>query len=251
MLRSSVIPGLVVAVALSVVSARADERGEAMALLREAFRAQAEAATAATPVARLQALETAAGVVARLIAEYSGTYVGLRLAAGQPIGPLDPPALRRELELARTAVATAGESPPRATLRSVRQAAAPRPCETGPTTGAARSGAPKVTLADVIADCRSALAFAPGSARWRFQLARALAERGHEGDRQEAVDLLEAAAADGWAPAKTELCARYRWGIGTAKDPARARFWCEAAAGEAVERDRATSLPLTARVDVR
>jgi hypothetical protein len=218
--------------------ARADERSEAMALLREALAAVERAEAAASPAERLGLLEQAAAIVARLGRDYASTYVGLRLAAGQPIGALDPVALERRLAEARAA----GAEPRRAprTIEPARPSAVAevRPCDRGPLP-AARRGEPGTSLAEVIADCRAALAFEPGSAKRRFQLARALSERAQPGDREEAVRLLEAAAADGWTPAKAELCARYWWGIGTAKDPARARVLCEAAAAEGNEQARA------------
>lgn len=216
---------------------RADERSESMALLREALGAVERAEAAASSEDRLRALENAAAVVARLTRDYASTYVGLRLATGQPIGALDPRALERRLAEAR-----GSSTRPAPTPRAGEPARPPvptgaRPCERGPVVGA-RRGEAGTTLAEVIADCRSALAFEPGSPRWRYQLARALSERAQPGEREEAVRLLEAAAADGWTAAKAELCARYLWGIGTAKDPGRARLLCEAAAAEGNESAR-------------
>lgn len=216
----------------------ADERSEATVLLREALAAVEEAATASPPTARLRALEAASELARRLARDYAQTYVGLRLAAGQPIGDLDPVRLERELaELRSTLGVKGGEATTREPARA-RPAGLPRPCEQGVPIGG-RRGETAIALDQVIADCRAALAFEPGSARWRFQLARALSERARAGDREEAVRLLEGAAADGWTPAKAELCARYYWGIGTAKDPARARVLCEAAAAEGSEQARA------------
>lgn len=230
-----------VALLLALLATReaplADERTEAAALLREALAAVADAARAATPADRLRALETASSLMGRLGRDYAGTYVGLRLAAGQPIGALDPPRLERQLAEARAALGLAGGEPAAREPSRPRAASEPRPCERGVPAGA-RRGEATIALAQVIADCRAALAFEPGSARWRFQLARALSERSQGGDREEAVRLLEGAAADGWTAAKAELCARYLWGIGTAKDPSRARALCEAAAAEGSEQAR-------------
>jgi TPR repeat protein len=217
---------------------RADERAEAMALLREALAAVERADKASAAEERLRSLETAAAIVARLVRDYAATYVGLRLAAGQPIGALDPAALERRLAEARGTVARRSGPPPSIELPRRPADGVGRPCDRG-VVAATRRGETGTTLAEVIADCRTALAFEPASPRLRFQLARALSERGQPGDREEAVRLLEAAAADGWTPAKAELCARYWWGIGTAKDPARARLLCEAAAAEGSEQARA------------
>jgi len=217
---------------------QADERSEAMALLREALAAVERADAAGSPEERLQPLETAAALVARLVRDYASTYVGLRLAGGQPIGALDPVALERRLAEARAAgTGRPREARPAEPSRPP-SAGAGRPCDRGVVAGT-RRGESGTTLAEVIADCRAALAFEPASPRRRFQLARALSERAQPGDREEAVRLLEAAAADGWTAAKAELCARYWWGIGTAKDPARARLLCEAAAAEGNEQARA------------
>lgn len=226
------------AFAVMIAGARADERSEAMALVREALARVEGAEAAASPDERLRALEEAAALVARLTREYASTYVGLRLAAGQPIGALDPQALAQRLAEARAgaqAPLVQGQpaEPPRRPTR-----VAPRPCDRGVVAGT-RRGEAGTALAEVIADCRTALAFEPSSAKRRFQLARALSERAGPGDREEAVRLLEAAAADGWTAAKAELCARYWWGIGTAKDPGRARLLCEAAAAEGSEQARA------------
>lgn len=213
---------------------RADERSESMALLREALGAVERADAAASPEDRLRALERAAAAVARLTRDYASTYVGLRLATGQAIGALDPRALERRLAEMRSSAAAPAPTPRASAPARSPVPAAARPCERGPIVGV-RPGEAGTTLAEVIADCRSALAFEPGSPRWRYQLARALSERAQPGEREEAVRLLEAAAADGWTPAKAELCARYLWGIGTAKDPGRARLLCEAAAAEGNE----------------
>lgn len=223
---------------VNVGAARADDRAEAGRLVREALAAIARAESASRPDVRLGELEAAAALVQRLIRDYASTYIGLRLAAGEPIGPLDPKALEQELQAARAA-GTKSSAPARAIeAKTPRPAYGVRPCDRGATPGN-RRGETGVTLAEVINDCRTALAFEPGSAKRRFQLARALSERAQPGDREEAIGLLEAAAADGFTPAKAELCARYRWGIGTAKDPARAQIFCEAAASEAGEAARA------------
>lgn len=229
---------LLLALLATGAAPRADDRSEAMALLREALGAIEQAAGTDQPEARLGALERAAALVARLGRDYASTYVGLRLAAGQPIGALDPRALERQLAEARAAAGGARSEPRPAEPARPQPAAGGRPCDRG-VVPPSRRGDPGTTLAEVIADCRAALAFEPGSPRRRFQLARALSERARPGDREEAVRLLESAAADGWTAAKAELCARYWWGIGTPKDAARARLLCEAAAAEGSEQARA------------
>jgi hypothetical protein len=228
---------LSIAFSVTVAAGRADERAEAMALVRDALGAleRAEAATAAG--LRLEALEEARSIVARLVRDYRSTYVGLRLASGQPIGALDPRALEQRIVEARGAAGVPEPAARPAEPARPRRAVDERPCDRGVVPGT-RRGEAGVALAEVIADCRTALAFEPASAKRRFQLARALSERGQAGDREEAVRLLEEAAADGWTAAKAELCARYFWGIGTAKDPARARLLCEAAAAEGSEQAR-------------
>ncbi len=233
-----IIGGLCFLLALSASTStlRADERSEAATLLRAALDAVKEAEAAAGPERRREALETAAALVAKIVRDYPTTYVGLRLGAGQPIGALDPRALEEELARARAGTPAPAEIRPLAAPEPARPATA-RPCDRGVVAGT-RRGEPGLTLAEVIADCRAALAFEPGSARRRFQLARALSERAGPGDREEALRLLEAAAADGWTAAKAELCARYLYGIGTAKDPRRARLLCEAAAAEGSEQAR-------------
>ncbi|MCS6878677.1 MAG: hypothetical protein N2038_01365 [Geminicoccaceae bacterium] len=233
--------GLALAVTVIASVACADERAEANALLRQALAAMSEAERAPSPAARLRALEQAAANVARLVREYGNTYIGLRLASGQPIGNLDPARLERSLAEARAQAKDVGAigrpaDEPRAPAQP-RPSTGKRPCEIGVAAGR-RPGEPGPSLAEVIADCRSALVFEPGAPRWRYQLARALSERGEPGDREEAIRLLEAAAADGWSLAKAELCARYLWGIGTEKNPGRARIMCEAAAAEGNEQAR-------------
>lgn len=228
---------LLLALSATGASSLADERAEATALLREALAALGRADAAATPEARLQALEAVAATMRRLTGEYASTYVGLRLSAGQPIGALDPKAVERRLAEARAAVGERATAVRPAEPAPIRPAGELRPCDRGVVPGT-RKGEAGTALAEVIADCRAALAFEPGSAKRRFQLARALSERAQPGDREEAVKLLEAAAADGWTAAKAELCARYWWGIGTAKDPVRARLLCEAAAAEGNEQAR-------------
>lgn len=233
---SRLVETIIVLLAAIVITAaaQADERAEANALLRRALAAIVAAENATSPAARLQALEQAAADVARLVRDYSHTYIGLRLANRQPIGQLDPERLERALAEARAQAANVRAPPPSAPpLR----AALPRACEIG-SPAARRPGEPGPTVAEVIADCRAALAFEPATPRWRFQLARALSERGGPGDREEAVQLLEAAAADGFAPAKAELCVRYLWGIGTVKNLGRARIMCEAAAADGNEQAR-------------
>lgn len=237
MRRPIAITVLVITFLVIGAAPRADERTEAMGLVREALAVMREAEAATSPEARLAALESAAALVARLTRDFASTYVGLRLQAGQPIGALDPRTLEERLAEARAAAAGRVAQP-----RPPEPARAPannlRPCDRGVVAGA-RRGEAGTALAEVIADCRTALAFEPASPRRRFQLARALSERAQPGDREEAVRLLEEAAADGWTAAKAELCARYWWGIGTAKDPARARLLCEAAAAEGSEQARA------------
>ncbi len=218
--------------------ARGDERADAALLLREALAALTRAEASADPRQTLAELEAASALVARLTREHAGTYVGLRLASGQPIGHLDPADLERRLAAARAA---AGPLPrPQPAAAGPAPAGRPRPCERGATPlPGRRPGDALASLAEVIADCRTALAFEPSSARYRFQLARVLSERAQPGDREEALRLLEAAAEAGHTAAKAELCARYHWGIGTAKDAGRARVLCAAAAGEGSEQAKA------------